>query len=119
MADIKHFGVLGMKWGRRMARDGSVTTLRRGQRVPLMTTVRGKPVQVNRRAFSNKTRGVSKEALQKAKNWFESQKSTKQPVEQFIENLQNATKVTMVVAGAYVATKGAIALSKLLTDGHI
>lgn len=55
-AELKHVGVLGMHWGRRMARDGSVTTLRRGKRVPMMTTHQGKPVQVNGRAVSNSIR---------------------------------------------------------------
>lgn len=44
---LQHVGILGMHWGRRMDKEGNVTTIKRGKRVPLMTTVRGKPVQAN------------------------------------------------------------------------
>lgn len=63
--NLKQSGILGMKWGHRMSRDGSVTTLVRGKRVPKMTTRHGKPVQVNRRALSNSTRKLSTDIKKK------------------------------------------------------
>lgn len=58
--EIKHFGILGMRWGRRMAKDGSMTTLKRNKRVPMITSVKGKKVQKNGRALSNNTRSFFK-----------------------------------------------------------
>lgn len=58
--ELRHVGILGMKWGHRMAKDGSVSTLVRGKRVPLMKSVRGKAVPVNGRALSNKLREGAK-----------------------------------------------------------
>ena len=81
--EIKHFGILGMRWGRRMSRDGSMTTLKKGKRVPLMTTVRGKKIQKNGKALSNKTRSFFKRL--KDGNLTDKEKLTLKRIEAFAD----------------------------------
>lgn len=86
--ELRHVGILGMKWGHRMARDGSVTTIKRGKRVPLMKSYRGKPVQVNGRALSNKTRVAAKPSLAKIKSFLESYKSSDKHAVDFVNSIK-------------------------------
>jgi len=68
MNSLKHVGILGMRWGHRMAPDGSKSTTRRGQEVPLRKSVRGQAVPVNGRTLSNKLRSNFDKSLNQKYN---------------------------------------------------
>lgn len=94
-----HWGIPGMKWGvrrragtARMDKSGNVTISRRGKRVPLMTTVRGKKVQVNGRALSNKTREATKKFISK----IDKQKIKEFLKEVSLEMIDMSLKFTLV-----------------------
>jgi hypothetical protein len=112
--DIKHFGILGMHWGRRMAKDGSVTTLRRGKRVPLMTTVRGKPVQVNGRALSNKTRSFAKQAFDIVKK--DPKGFVKEVGKQMVKDVVTVGKFSRDAAITFAAVYGTMKLSEIIAS---
>lgn len=105
---LQHVGILGMRWGHRMAKDGSVTTLRRGKRVPLMKSVRGKAVQVNGRSLSNVTRQKTKELVDMAKEKY-SNLST---------NKKTAIKLSVLVGGTALATYTTAKLGKAFMEGY-
>lgn len=122
MTELKHVGVLGMHWGVRKGYKPGPAQVRSA----IGSGVKAAGAKVSTSAKSvgtafkekHKSRAVTPNMMTKAKDWFNSQKSTKDPVSTFVENLQNATKATIVVGSVYVATKGAIRLSQLLIDGH-
>jgi len=82
---LSHIGVLGMHWGRRMAKDGSMTTSVRGKQVPMVKSVHGKSVQVNGRALSNKTRAITAPKIKAAKDFV--QKYHNKKVKDYVDYL--------------------------------
>ena len=116
---LAHFGVLGMHWGSHKPRPAEVRrAIGSGAKAAGTATVNAAKGVGKAFQEKHKSRAVTPNMMTKAKDWINSQKSTKDPVSTFVENVQNATKATIVVGSVYVAAKGAIRLSQLLIDGH-
>lgn len=54
--ELKHFGVIGMRWGIRANSDGTITTRRQGKDSLLSTTCNGITTPINVKQFSSQLR---------------------------------------------------------------